>query len=76
MVFRGQLKKWSDMNIAALCSIKPMLNHGSKETLELFKKMRNATFKDRMRLMEVTGLYRKTWRGTISLLIAALIKKI
>lgn len=76
MVFKGQFRQWSDMNIAALTSILRLLNHGSKETLNLFQAMRNARLKDRMRLMEVAGLYRQTWRGTISLLIAALMKKI
>lgn len=76
MVIRGDFKKLCDMNIAVLCSVYPLLNHGSKETLDLFKKMRNAQFRDRLRLMEVAGLYRQTWRGTISLLIAAIAKKI
>lgn len=76
MVFKGQFRLWSDSNIALLCAAKPLLTHGSKETLELFKKMRNAKLKDRLRLLEVAGLYRQTWRGTISLLVAALFKKI
>lgn len=76
MVLQGQFRSWNDTNIAILCSIKPLLSHGSQETLELFKKMRNAALKDRLRLLEVTGLYRQTWRGTISLLLAALFKKI
>jgi glycosyltransferase involved in cell wall biosynthesis len=76
MVFRGQFRRWSDQNIATLENAKPYLKHGSKETLELFETMRNAKLKDRFRLLEVTGLYRQTWRGTISLLLAALFKKI
>lgn len=76
MVFKGEFRCWSDQNIAILCAVKPLLTHGGKETLELFKKLRNAKLKDRFRLMEVTGLYRQTWRGTISLLLAALFKKI
>lgn len=76
MVFKGEFRRWSDQNIAILCAAKPLLTHGSKETLELFKKMRGAKLKDRFRLLEVAGLYRQTWRGTISLLLAALFKKI
>ena len=76
MVFKGQFRLWSDINIAILCAAKPLLTHGSKETLELFKKMRHARLKDRLRLLEVAGLYRQTWRGTISLLLAAFFKKI
>lgn len=76
MVFKGEFRRWSDQNITILCAAKPLLTHGSKETLELFKKMRDAKLKDRFRLMEVSGLYRQTWRGSISLLLAALLKKI
>lgn len=76
MVIKGEFRRWSDQNIAILCAAKPLLTHGGKETLELFKKLRNAKLKDRFRLMEVAGLYRQTWRGTISLLLAALLKKI
>jgi len=76
LVFKGEFRRWSDQNIAILCAVKPLLTHGSIETLELFKKMRGAKLKDRFRLMEVAGLYRQTWRGTISLLLAALLKKI
>jgi hypothetical protein len=76
MVFKGEFRRWCDQNIEILCTVKPLLNHGSAETLDLFKLMRNARLKDRFRLMEVAGLYRQTWRGTISLVLAALLKKI
>lgn len=76
MVFKGEFRRWSDQNIAILCAAKPLLTHGSKETLELFKIMRNANLKDRYRLMEVAGIYRQTWRGTVSFLLAIIFKKI
>jgi glycosyltransferase involved in cell wall biosynthesis len=76
MIFGGQFRKWSDMNIDALMSVRPFLTHGSKETLDLFRKMRQADLRGRFRLLEVAGLYRQTWRGTISLMIAALFQKI
>jgi len=76
MGFRGQFKNWSDTNIAAICSVYPLLNHDSKKTFELFKKMRNARFRDRLRLLKLAALYRQTWFGTICLQIAVLLKKI
>lgn len=76
MVFKGQFRRWSDQNIDVLTSSDFLLTNASKETLMLFKKIRDANLKDRLRLLEVAGLYRQTWRGTISLLIAALLKKI
>lgn len=76
MVIKGRFRDWSDESVDFLCSIKPMLSQGSQETLELFKKMRNAPLKDRLRLMGVAGFYRQTWRGTLSLMLAILMKKI
>lgn len=76
LIFKGRIREWSEINIAILSSIKPLLNIGSLETLELFKRMRNASIRDRLRLLEVAGLYRQTRRGTISLILATLLKKI
>ena len=76
MLFQGRFYRWSCVNIAILSDIKSILTHGNIETLEIFIIMRGAKLKDRFRLMEVAGLYRQTWRGTISLLIAAIFKKI
>lgn len=76
MVFKGHFRKWGDMNVAALSSIKPLLCEGNNWTLELFKKMRNASLRDRLRLLSVIGLYRQTRYGSISLIIAVLFKKV
>jgi hypothetical protein len=76
MVITGQFKRLNDVNIEALCSARHLINQVNLETLDLFKKMRISRLKDRLRLMEVCGLYRQTWKGTISLLLAAVLKKI
>lgn len=76
MVFRGDFRSWSNQNIEILCNIKQLLTHGSRENLELFIKLRDASLRDRFRLLEVAGLYRQTWTGTISLLLAALFKRL
>lgn len=75
-IFKGQFREWGDINIAALTSINPFLSHDSKDALELFKRLRNASFGERMRLLKLAGFYRQTRRGTLSLVLAALIKKI
>jgi glycosyltransferase involved in cell wall biosynthesis len=76
LVITGQFKRLIDTNIEALCGARHLINQVNLETLDLFKKMRASRLKDRMRLMEVCGLYRQTWKGTISLLLAAVLKKI
>lgn len=76
MVFRGQFRAWSEQNIEALNQARHCLNQNAEEILDLFIRLRDSTFSRRFRMLEVCGLYRQTWRGTISLLLAAALKKI
>lgn len=76
MIIQGRFKGWTDRNISILSNINSLLTHGNRESLDLFTLLRSAKLKDRFRLLEVAGLYRQTWPGTISLLIAALFKRI
>lgn len=76
-LLRGRFRKWNTKNINALCIIIGMLTEDNQEILRLFILMRNASsIIDRFRLMEVCGLYRQTWRGTMTLFLAAFLKKI
>ncbi len=75
-LLRGRFRNWNTKNIHALCLARGMLTEDNQEILRLFKIMRNANMIDRFRLMEVCGLYRQTWRGTMTLFLAALFKKI
>jgi glycosyltransferase involved in cell wall biosynthesis len=76
MVLQGRFRAFSDQNIECLRKCAAHITPAAKEKVELFAKMRDAKLKDRLRLMEVCGLYRQTWRGTLSLILAALLKKI
>ena len=76
MVLKGRFYRWNCTNIAILSAVRPLLTRGNNETLDIFILMRGAKLKDRFRLMDVAGLYRQTWRGTISLIIAAVLRKI
>lgn len=76
MVINGKFKEMNNLNLTALNKIKNIMTNSSIEVLDLFQKLRISNFKDRLRLFEVAGLYRQTWRGTFSLIIAALFKKI
>ncbi len=75
-LLRGRFRNWNTKNIAALTIVNGMLTEDNIEILRLFKLLRNANLKDRFRLMEVCGLYRQDWRGTLTLFLAALLKKI
>lgn len=75
-LFEGRFKFYSDKNIECLELGREFLNNSSVEIFSLFKIMRNAKMKDRIRLMEICGLYRQTWPGTLSLIFAAIFRKI
>ncbi len=75
-VFNGRFKHWNDVNYTALCNISHLLTKDSQDILEVFGRFRGAHFKDRIRLLEVCGLYRQTWQGTLSLWLATIINKI
>ena len=75
-VVNGRFKNWNDINYTALCNIRHLLNKDSQDILDIFGKFRGAHFKDRVRLLEVCGLYRQTWQGTFSLWLATIINKI
>ena len=75
-VLNGRFKNWNDINYTALCNIRHLLTKESQDILEIFGKFRGAKLKDRIRLLEVCGLYRQTWQGTFNLWLATIIDKI
>jgi glycosyltransferase involved in cell wall biosynthesis len=75
-VLNGRFKDWNDINYTALCNIRHLLTKDSQDILDIFGLFRGAHFKDRIRLLEVCGLYRQTWQGTFSLWLATIINKI
>jgi glycosyltransferase involved in cell wall biosynthesis len=76
MLMEGSYQNWNTQNIIALNAVKHLLVKNHQEILALFEKLRVAKLRDRFRLMEICGLYRQTRRGTFSLFLAALLKKI
>ncbi len=76
MIIRRRFQTWNSLNIAALNQVNGLLSSNNKDILQLFTSLRNAKTKDRFRLIEICGLYRQTRRGTFSLLLATLFKKI
>ncbi len=76
MLLQGRFQKWNTQNIKVLKQVNHLLAKNHQEILKMFESMREAKLKDRFRLMEVCGLYRQTRRGTFSLFLATMIKKI
>ena len=76
MAISGRFKQWNDINILALLQCRHLLTENALEILDLFLRLRNSHLIHRYRMIEVCGLYRQTRRGTISLIIAAMLKKV
>jgi glycosyltransferase involved in cell wall biosynthesis len=76
MMIKGRFRDWNSLNTAALMEASHLLSINNQGILKLFIKLRNAGFRDRLRLMNVCGLYRQTRSGTISLYVAAFLNKI
>jgi glycosyltransferase involved in cell wall biosynthesis len=75
-VINGRFKLWNDINLKALTNVQHLFTKDSQDILEIFIKFRGARFKDRIRLLEVCGLYRQTWQDTLTLWLATILNKI
>lgn len=75
-VFNGRFKKWNDINYIALTNIRHLLTKDNQDILDTFSLFRGGRLRDRVRLLEVCGLYRQTWQGTLSLWLATIINKV
>ena len=73
---RGRFRYWNDIHVIALDQCRHLLTSNATEILDLFLRLRDSHFIHRCRMIEVCGLYRQTRRGSISLLIAAALKKV
>ncbi len=76
MLLQGRFRGWNTQNLEVLKKVNHLLVKNHQDILRIFETLRSADVKDRFRLMGVCGLYRQTRRGTFSLYLAALIKKI
>ena len=75
-VLNGRFKKWNTINYEALMNIYHFLTKDNQDILILYGRFRGGSFRDRVRLLEVCGLYRQTWQGTLSLWLATIVNKI
>lgn len=76
LIILGRFKGWNQKNLSALEACENNLAPDNLDILYFFKKLRQANLKDRIRLIEVCGIYRQTKKDTLNLYLAALINKI
>lgn len=75
-VINGRFKNWNTVNYKALMNVNHLLTPDNQDILNIYGKLRGASLKDRIRLLEICGIYRQTWRGTLSLWIATILNRI
>jgi glycosyltransferase involved in cell wall biosynthesis len=76
LVLMGRFKEWNQKNFCALESSREVLTPHNADVLSIFRKLRTAGPKDRIRLLGICGLYRQTRSDTLNLYLAILLNKI
>lgn len=76
MLLKGRFREWTDLHIQLLEKNQDYLTFESRHILENFKILRESKITHRFRMLEICGLYRQTFKATLSLYFAILFKKI
>ena len=75
MLLRGRFRKWSQMNAAALQTMRPHLTVENQKRLDDFSNARQGGLFARLAALRRSGVYRQTWLGNLGLVAAVILKK-
>jgi len=73
---KGRLRRWEDLNVAALTRLRPRMTAENRRIFGLFCKARHEQFLSRATLFAKTGVYRQTFLGNLGLVAAVMLNKI
>ncbi|SPF81795.1 glycosyltransferase family 2 protein [Pseudoprimorskyibacter insulae] len=76
MLVSGRFRRWNTVNISALRASAHRLTEENREVLRLFARERNRGLVYRLWMLWRTGVYRQGLQGTLSLYLAALLRRI
>jgi hypothetical protein len=76
MLQQGCLRRWEDLNVAALTRLRPRMTAENRRIFGLFCKARHEQFLSRATLFAKTGVYRQTFLGNLGLVAAVVLNKI
>lgn len=76
LVWDGGWARWTDRHLAALEAAGDLLTPSSRAMVRRFAELRRGRLSDRWRLLTELGLYRQTWMGQLSLLVAVASKRL
>lgn len=75
-LFKGNIRKWNDINLAALAKNQHLLTTENQRILSDFIAARKSNLLRRLYLFKRTGIYRQTFFSNLSLLLGLLINKV
>lgn len=75
-LMQGRFRDWNTANIRALDSAAHWLTPEARETLDLFKAMRDGSPRQRLRAFRRSGIYRQTRRGQRALCLATVLNRV
>jgi len=75
-VIDGTYRMWIDKNLIALSGADVTISTSNRSSLSVFRLLRTAKFKDRIRLVAVSGIYRQTFISTLQLYFAIALNKL
>jgi glycosyltransferase involved in cell wall biosynthesis len=76
MLLRGNFRKWNEINITALQTMRPHLTADNQIRLDAFAKARDAGLFTRVVAKRRAGVYRQSWFGNLGLMAAVVLKRI
>lgn len=76
MLFSGRFRRWNTINIHALRASADLLTEENRTLLEVFSIERNKSMLHRLLMLHRTGIYRQGIQGSLSLYLAALMRRI
>ncbi len=75
-LLRGDLREWTNVNVAALRSATELLSHDNRSVLAEFERMRGLTLLNRFASARRLGLYRQSLLGNVALWVAIALGKL
>jgi glycosyltransferase involved in cell wall biosynthesis len=76
LLLKGRFRAWTDANLLALQSIRPLLTEDNRNTLDDFAASRQGGMWARLTGLWSTGVYRQTVLGNLGLMAAAILRKL
>jgi glycosyltransferase involved in cell wall biosynthesis len=72
-LLRGRARKWNEINLAALSSMRPCLTESSLQTIRYFSAARQSSLLNRLRFFRKSGVHRQTSIDNAGLLFVVML---